>query len=470
MIHGWNRSITLRLTLFFILISSSVLLLLGILVGNALEHHFERQDNEILTGKLELVRHELQEIRSEQAMLATLRRVDEALVGHQDLVVVVVLPGSSARYATPGADFPESALNGMLPENSVQSVKWTSRAQRPFRGLATSIRTQINDGWPVYAIAAIDISYHEHFMDLFRRTLWLFVAFAAALTGLLGWVAVRRGLAPLQAIRRQADHVTANRLNARLSVASMPTELGPLAETLNAMLTRLEESFSRLSDFSSDLAHEFRTPVSNLLTQTQVTLSKPRTPEEYCDILASNVEEYERLSRMITDMLYLAKSDNGQITPTKKPFSLDHMVAELVEFYRLIAEDKNVGLSVSGTGTVEGDQLMIRRAVSNLLSNAIRHTPSGGYVAIRISGAGSAFVNLAVENSGTTIPAEHLPRLFDRFYRADASRHRLSDGSGLGLAITQSILRAHGGSVSVSSDAGITVFEISIPVTGDKTY
>ncbi len=113
---------------------------------------------------------------------------------------------------------------------------------------------------------------------------------------------------------------------------------------------------------------------------------------------------------------------------------------------------------------------MIRRAVSNLLSNAIRHTPSGGYVAIRISGAGSAFVNLAVENSGTTIPAEHLPRLFDRFYRADASRHRLSDGSGLGLAITQSILRAHGGSVSVSSDAGITVFEISIPVTGDKTY
>ena len=166
---------------------------------------------------------------------------------------------------------------------------------------------------------------------------------------------------------------------------------------------------------------------------------------------------------MLFRSLFLAKADEGQIVPSRQQFSLNHMVEELVEFYHLVADDKGVELTHTGTATMTGDPLMIRRAISNLLSNAIRHTPSGGCIAIRIVQTDSSLVTLTIENTGATIPPQHLPRLFDRFYRADASRHRLSDGAGLGLAITQSILRAHGGSISVRSENGITAFELLVP-------
>ncbi len=463
MIQGRRKSITLRLTLLFVAISSAIFLLLGVLIGNSVERHFEVQDTEILTGKLDLARHELRKVRSEQELLATLRQLDDALVGHQGLAVVVIVPGSQIQYTTKGAGFPPSAINPAIPPDSAQPIRWISPQNTPYRGLATTITTEIDKESPLFVVAAIDISYHEHFMRSFRRALWSFVILAAALTGFLGWIAVRRVLAPLKAMRQQAERITAQRLSARLAVDAVPVELEALAETFNAMLTRLEDSFRRLTDFSSDLAHEFRTPISNLLTQSQVTLSMPRSTDEYRDILASNIEEYERLSRMIADMLFLAKADEGQIVPSRQQFSLNHMVEELVEFYHLVADDKGVELTHTGTATMTGDPLMIRRAISNLLSNAIRHTPSGGCIAIRIVQTDSSLVTLTIENTGATIPPQHLPRLFDRFYRADASRHRLSDGAGLGLAITQSILRAHGGSISVRSENGITAFELLVP-------
>lgn len=258
--------------------------------------------------------------------------------------------------------------------------------------------------------------------------------------------------------------ITANRLHTRLPVETIPDELASVAGALNEMLSRLEESFRRLSDFSSDLAHELRTPVSNLLTQTQVTLSRARTAEEYREILESNAEEFERLSRMISDMLFLAKADNHQVVPNHEEVDLGAEVHDLLEFYEILAEEKGIVLVSSGCGRVQGDRLMLRRALSNLLANAVRHTPSGGEVSVSISGESRGALELAVENTGSTIPAEHLPRLFDRFYRVDASRQRTDEGSGLGLAITKSILAAHGGAVTVTSAEGRTRFVLSLPV------
>jgi two-component system heavy metal sensor histidine kinase CusS len=229
------------------------------------------------------------------------------------------------------------------------------------------------------------------------------------------------------------------------------------------MFSRLENSFRRLSDFSSDLAHEFRTPISNLMTQSQVTLSKPRAPAEYAGVLASNVEELERLSHMVADMLFIAKADEGQIVPCRKAVALAGLVDELVDFYRLATDEKEIALSASGSAEIEGDPLMLRRALSNLIANAVGHTPAGGRIAVRIEKADAASVRLVVENTGETIAPQHLPRLFDRFYRVDASRHRASEGAGLGLAITQSIAEAHGGTVSVRSSEGVTVFELLLP-------
>jgi two-component system heavy metal sensor histidine kinase CusS len=295
-------------------------------------------------------------------------------------------------------------------------------------------------------------------MASFRQTLWLFVAIAAVLVGLLGWVVVRRGLAPLQAMRARAAGVTASSLDTRLSLDAVPVELAELAETLNEMLARLEDSFQRLKDFSSDLAHELRTPVSNLMTQTQVALTRARSADEYREVLASNAEEYERLARMIGDMLFLAQADHGLVVPQREPVDLALQVRELFDFFDALAEEKNLHLALTGSGQVSGDKLMLRRALANLISNAIRHTPAGGTIRVAIESSGEA-TKLSVENSGDPIPQEQLSRIFDRFYRGDASRHG-GEGAGLGLAITRSIVRAHGGEISVRSGGGGVCFEL----------
>jgi two-component system heavy metal sensor histidine kinase CusS len=240
-------------------------------------------------------------------------------------------------------------------------------------------------------------------------------------------------------------------------------ELIDLAAAFNGMLARLEDSFRRLSEFSSDLAHELRTPIGSLMTQTHVALSRPRSADEYREVLYSNSDEYERLARMIADMLFLAKSDNGLIVPRSETVDLAIEVRELFEFYDALAEDHGVRLALTGNGAVVGERLMLRRAVSNLLSNAINHTPRGGCVNVRIEREGDGAVRLAVENPGGGIAAEHLPRVFDRFYRVDPSRQRSTDGAGLGLAITKSIVAAHRGTVHAFSADGLTRFEIVFP-------
>jgi len=455
---------TVRLTMLFALSSTVVLLLLGYLIAGSLERHFEEQDMEVLTGKLKLAQHALEKVRSTVDLDVLQQHLDDSLVGHHGLELVVVAPAGQILFATSGAQFPQSLLNSRVRVDSARPTVWTTEDNRPLRGVSALARTGIKDAQPGIVAVATDISHHEHFMSSFRMTLWSFVVLAALLTGFLGWLAVRRGLAPLQAIRQEAAGITAHRLHSRLSADAVPVELADLVEALNEMLARLEDSFRRLPDFSSDIAHELRTPVTNLLTQTQVTLSKARTSNEYCDVLASNAEEFERLARMIADMLFLAKSDNDLVIPNKEPLNLIDEVKGLFEFYEALAEEKSIVLTCSGSGFVSGDRLMLRRAISNLLSNALRHTPAGGRIVVRVDDTGDSVVKLSVENAGETIPLEHLPRLFDRFYRVDSSRQRLSEGSGLGLSITRSILRAHGGDAFIRSEGGMTVFELKIPV------
>jgi two-component system heavy metal sensor histidine kinase CusS len=225
---------------------------------------------------------------------------------------------------------------------------------------------------------------------------------------------------------------------------------------------RLDDTCRRLADFSADIAHELRTPISNLLMHTQVALTKARDAEEYREILYSNLEEYQRLGTMIADMLFLAKADNGLIMPSREPVELRQEVENLFAYYEALAEDQAIGLTSRGEGQVFGDRLMLRRALSNLLSNAIRHPPRGGMVSVSIDRAPNGDVLVSVENPGEPIPAEQLSRIFDRFYRVDPSRQRTSEGAGLGLAITRSIVLSHGGQIRVSS-AQTTRFEIQLP-------
>jgi two-component system heavy metal sensor histidine kinase CusS len=224
------------------------------------------------------------------------------------------------------------------------------------------------------------------------------------------------------------------------------------------MLTRLEDGFRRLSEFSSDIAHELRTPLSNLMTQTQVALSRPREPEAYRETLYSTLEECERLARMVTDMLFLAQADNGLIVPNREEVDLAAEVDDLFEFFEPLASEAGVGLARRGAARAAGDRLMLRRALANLLANAIRHTPRNGTISITLEDVNGT--RIRVENPGETIDPAHIPHLFERFWRADPARQ--GEGAGLGLAITKSIIEAHGGSITASSADHQTRFEIRL--------
>jgi two-component system heavy metal sensor histidine kinase CusS len=457
---GDRASLTRRLTALFALVSTAVLLGLGSLIGGTVEQHFVEQDVEVLSEKLDLTRRILEKVATRDGLRAVPQQLDEALGGQRGLAVAVVAPDGRLLFATSGAGFPETLLARETMADAAHPLLWRSGGV-PMRGISARLPTGIAGAPPAVVGVATDISHHEQYMAGFRVTLWSFVAVAALLSGVLGALAVQRGLGPLQAMKRKAESITARRLDARLAVDAVPAELADLAATLNGMLARLEESFRRLSDFSSDLAHEFRTPISNLMTQTQVTLSRPRTLAAYREVLASNMEEYERLSRMVADMLFIAKGDEGRIVPTRERLELAPLVGDLVEFHRLAAEEKNVVITTEGEGAIRGDPLMIRRAVGNLLSNAIRHTPPGGRIAVSIRrGAEEKRLAIEVLNTGETIPADHLPRLFDRCYRIGASRAGDGSHSGLGLAIVKSIAEAHGGCVAVDSADGATRFSL----------
>lgn len=469
-----RKSLTFRLTLLFAAASTVVLLVLGLIVAQSVEHHFEEQDMEALTGKLELIRHALAKVRSPTDLAAIPRQMDDSLIGHHGLLVVLKGPDGQTLFSTAGAQLPQPLLDRAKTAGGHHPYVWQVDGGMPFRGIAAEVPTGVPTWRPLLVAVATDISHHRNFMDSFMTTLWFVVVGGTLATGLLGWFAARRGLAPLREMKRKATEVSAQRLDQRLPVEAVPVELAELAESLNDMLARLEDSFKRLSDFSSDLAHELRTPVSNLMTQTQVALSRPRASAEYREVLESNAEEFERLSRMISDMLFLAKSDNGLIVPGQDSFDLADEVIALFDFYGALAEENGVTLRLEGSGLVTGDRLMLRRAIGNLLSNALRYTPSGGHIVVTVHVAhddsGSETAHLSVENTGEPIPAEHLPRLFGRFYRVDASRRHSGDGAGLGLAITRSILRAHRGDVEGRTSDGRNIFEMWMPISAPMQH
>ncbi|WP_341677256.1 heavy metal sensor histidine kinase [Niveibacterium sp. SC-1] len=457
------HSIVLRLTLAYALASSAVLTGMAIVISRSVETHFEEQDGEALEGKLELIRHAAAEVRSEAALAALAKQLDDALVGHQELEVAVLSQRGQPLYITSGGVFPERmTFAGKLPE--VGRVLSWGVGEQSFRGLVAHVKTGSPDLAPLTVIVATGIVHHQHFMQAFRRSLWGFVILATGVSGLLGWFVARRGLLPVAALTEAARNVTARRLNRRLSISELPGELRELAAEFNQMLERLEDAFQRLSGFSSDIAHELRTPISNLMTQTQVALSRSRTPEEYQDALHSNVEEFERLARMVNDMLFLAKADNGLVIPKQETIDLASEVADVFAFYEALAESRGLCLSMEGVvPSVMGDRLMLRRALNNLVANAIRYASEDSAIDVRLAREADT-VLVSVENRGPTIPPEIVDRLFDRFFRADPARSQSSEGAGLGLAITRSIVLAHRGTLTARSQDEQTVFEIRLPV------
>jgi len=278
---------------------------------------------------------------------------------------------------------------------------------------------------------------------------------------LVAWFAIHQGLNPLRGLSQKMHDIQTNKMDVRPDENKVPIELVNMVQSFNLMLDRLQGEFIRLSNFSSDIAHELRTPLTNIITQTQVGLSKKRQSEEYQELLFSNLEELERLTKMVSDMLWLAKTQNGLIKPTQDILSSHEEIEALFEYFDALAEESSLILNKAGENiSFYCDKLHFRQLLSNLLSNAIRYAPKGSSITVSSEITSVEKVCICVSNTGEKIPSAHLPYLFDRFYRPDKSRQRHSDGAGLGLAIVKALAQANSGDVEVSSNNQTTSFKV----------
>lgn len=435
------------------------LLLTGHLVQRSIEHHFTLQDAEELQVVADSVCSVLAQAGADpRAQTAAL---PSAVSGHHGVYYRVTTAAGEPLYASPGIDW--SSLPPDLPTGDtveLDSLQTWHTDQRSYQGASVAFEA----GREQFRVAvAIDIGFHEHFLGSLPLNLMLITLLVGALTLLAAAYGVYRGHAPLREFSERVRNIQTDRLNLRLDEATVPVELRDLVQAFNGMLARLDEGFTRLSNFSDDIAHELRTPLTNLITQTQVALGQSRTASEYRELLYSNLEEQERLAKMVNDMLWLAKSDHGLIRPDMATVHPEQEIGELFEFFEALAEDSGVELVLrGGKRMVHCDRELLRRALSNLLSNAIAHCPRGGRVTVGVTAEGDGLA-IAVHNPGTPIPPEQLERIFDRFFRGHASRQRRGEHAGLGLAIVKSIVELHGGTVAASSDRSGTTFTLRLP-------
>ncbi|MDA8382296.1 MAG: heavy metal sensor histidine kinase, partial [Betaproteobacteria bacterium] len=289
----------------------------------------------------------------------------------------------------------------------------------------------------------------------YRETLTLVLAVSIILCAVLGYLIARSGMHPIERIAETAENIRLSTLHERLDVAGLPGELAALANTGNLRLDRLEQSFLQLSQFSADLAHELRTPISNLRGELEVALSRPRSDDTYREVLGSALEECTRISRVIQSLLFLARAEMVGAPPAVEALDLATEIATVLEFYQPMAAEAGLSLTarVRPGLPIRFDRILLQQALGNLVANAIAHTGTGGQITIEVAEVLEQ-LSIRIKDTGQGIAPEHLPHVFDRFYRADPARSHVGGNLGLGLAVVRAIMDLHGGRVSIESTQG----------------
>ncbi len=460
-------SLAVRLIVSIGAVITVVLLGFGFVVERSINNHFIQQDVDELNAVVKALKHTVVTLPANIAPAELGLRFSLAVSGHHNVQYRIAFDTGTLIYATPGSGLDRFAeLARPVDKINIDTVGIWKEHGSTFRGAVLRTGTEASPASRRLTIAvATKIDFHLHYLDSFRNYLRFVTVIACLIAILATWLAVYQGHAPIRRISREIRKITSDQLHIRLKPDAVPSELVELAVSFNGMLERLEDVFRRLSEFSGDIAHELRTPITNLKTQTEVALSQSRDVQQYREILYSNLEEYERMAKMVSDMLFLAQADNNLLKPELVNIDLQAEIRMLFDYFGAWAEEREVDLKVIGPQVcMLGDRLMIRRALSNLISNAIRYTPAGSTVTAALE-IESANVRVRIRNPGSPIPAEHIGRIFERFYRPDASRQRSGEGAGLGLAIVKSIAEAHGGKISAHSTAHVTTFEMLFPST-----
>ena len=346
-------------------------------------------------------------------------------------------------------------------------VTKSQEAGRSFLQATQAVYVAGSPGKRLLIEVALDYTQDKALIVRYLQAIIIMLALGIILAAKVGQLAAKKALRPLIRLDAAVSRISLSRTNERIDVFNWPGELKLLANDLNSMLERLDDSFRRLTQFSSNLAHELRTPINNMLGSAEVALSKERTAEVYRSELESNIEELQRLSSIIDHLLFLARAENPYLTITRLDFEVSDEISKVCEFYAPLAEDLGVHLSHSGSGMLKAEPVLFRRAVSNLVANALSNTLRGGRVEVSAARE-DGMLRITVKDTGKGISAEHLPHIFDRFYRVDGSRSH--GGAGLGLSIVKSIMDLHGGEVTVRSAPGsgteiALVFKTTQPVS-----
>ncbi|MCX2900477.1 heavy metal sensor histidine kinase [Pseudomonas mandelii] len=448
------HALSLRLALMFALVSALLLGAIGFYLYQSLEREIAWRDDQALLGRLE----RMQALINDSDSIEQLRsrpKLYENMLGNRDNLLWIV-------------DDRGQVLIEINPVHmSLPRLPATPQAQVADGDAAEPVRLAWKDvaqgDRGLTLIAGKLLSEREQMLGAYRFKLWLAMSVGALLAFVLGWWVSQRGLRPVRLLARRAAGIDVQHLHLRLDEFSELRELQVLSHALNQMLARLEDGFAQLSRFSEDLAHEMRTPLSNLMGHTQQTLRHSRSIEDYQNLLVSNQEEYERLARMIDSMLFLARTEQSDAAVTATQIDLHELIEQLCEYFEGVAQERDVALVNQAHDRLVADPGLVRRALANLLANALRYATPDSAVTIS-SLLLPDRVEITVHNQGPPIAAQHLPRLFERFYRCDPSRNQPDDSGGLGLAIVRSIMQLHGGWVTVASDKSGTRFSLGFPL------
>jgi two-component system, OmpR family, heavy metal sensor histidine kinase CusS len=418
----------------------------------------EKSTDLFLADKVHVLRTMLRERPDDWNALREEVELESAARRYEQFYIRLLDERNTLLLMTPGmADQLDLAqLASQTQSRPGRNIPMKGREGRAFR--VTSIAAPVGSpGSQTDTIQiAIDISQKEELLARYRFWFWAILLATFAIFPLVGVQIARHGIRPVEEMATTARHISSTNLRERILPEGYPSELAFLAGTFNQMLDRLEESFERISRFSADIAHDLRTPVNNIRGEAEVVLARARSAEEYREVIESFLEEAVRLSDLIGDLLFLARTESPLTHLRRERIDVGELLGGVLEYYEASASD--VGVSLTSTLAdepviAELDRTLVQRAVGNLVSNALANTPPGGEVVLGAK-ADCSTVRIQVSDTGVGIPAEALPRVFDRFFRVDSSRSQSSGGTGLGLAIVQSIALLHGGNVEISSQLG----------------
>jgi heavy metal sensor kinase len=464
---GWTRGLRFRLALSYVIFFSILLVLLGMLFRQVLSGTFQSQMESVLDEEWGAAKGYLRTGPEGPDWIFDEKDPDESFAVRrvQRVYMLADTQGQPLQYSeiykSLGVD-PPAEIRAVL-----QSGKPAIRLRQDPTGLPYMIRSGLwvdHDGHKYYLAIGRALDYNDQVIRSFTWDYFAWVPRVIVLSGVLGWFLAGRALDPVNSVAAAAQHITHSNLDVQIPARNTGDELDRLIEAFNHMMTRLNRSFEQIRQFSTDVSHELRTPLTVVRGQLEVALFTAETVDQYRDAMADALEGVERLSNIVRALLMLSQAESGQLALQRTELDLADLVRDLVDQHQIPAEAEGVRLAADlpANCVVNADRIQIERLVSNLLGNAIKYTPAGGSVRVGLM-AGFEQVKLIVEDTGVGISLEHLPHIFDRFYRVPSADPE--KGLGLGLSFVAWIAKAHGGSITVESTLQEgTRFTVLLPV------